>query len=110
MSPETTSPVTAHIMPSTLLSPAIQAWQIFLLDQGRSPHTIKAFYADMLLLANYLPADAKLGIITTKDLTTFIQWLQTKRGVPCSPKSLSRRVTSIKAFFSVAAPGGCPCE
>jgi site-specific recombinase XerD len=106
MSPEPTSPVTAHITPATLLSPAIQAWQFFLHDQGRSPHTIKAFYADMLLLANYLPADAKLGAISTKDLTAFIQWLQTKRGVPCSPKSLSRRITALKAFFRWLHQGG----
>jgi integrase/recombinase XerD len=106
MSPEPSFPITAHITPATLLSPAIQAWQIFLHDQGRSPHTIKAFYADMLLLANYMPADAKLGSITTKDLTTFFQWLQTKRGVPCSPKSLSRRITAIKAFFRWLHQGG----
>ncbi len=106
MTPETPSPISAHITPATLLAPAIQAWQIFLHDQGRSIHTIKAFTADMLLLANYLPADARLSSISTKELTNFIQWLQTKRGVPCSPKSLSRRITALKAFFRWLHQGG----
>jgi integrase/recombinase XerD len=28
-----------------------------------------------------------------------LQWLQTIRNVPCSPKTLARRITSVKAFF-----------
>ena len=106
MSPASESPISAHITSATLLSPAIQAWQMFLQDQGRSPHTIKAFTADMLLLANYLSPDTRLGSITTRDLTSFIQWLQTKRGVPCSPKSLSRRITALKSFFRWLHQGG----
>lgn len=106
MSPVPASPISAHITSATLLPPAIQAWQMFLQDQGRSPHTIKAFAADMLLLANYLSPDTRLGSITTRDLTSFIQWLQTKRGVPCSPKSLSRRITALKSFFRWLYQGG----
>jgi integrase/recombinase XerD len=106
MSPEPPAPLSAHITPATLLPPAIQAWQIFLQDQGRSPHTIKAFSADLMLLANYMATDTRLGSIATKELTSFIQWLQTKRGVPCSPKSLSRRITALKAFFRWLHQGG----
>jgi site-specific recombinase XerD len=106
MSPEPASPISAHITSATLLPPSIQAWQMFLQDQGRSPHTIKAFAADMLLLASYLSPDTRLGSITTRDLTSFIQWLQTKRGVPCSPKSLSRRITALKSFFRWLHQGG----
>jgi site-specific recombinase XerD len=106
MSPAPVSPISAHITSATLLPPAIQAWQMFLQDQGRSPHTIKAFAADMLLLAGYLSPDTRLGSITTRDLTSFIQWLQTKRGVPCSPKSLSRRITALKSFFRWLHQGG----
>jgi integrase/recombinase XerD len=32
-------------------------------------------------------------------LNNFLDWLQTGRGVPCSPKTLARRITSIKALF-----------
>ncbi len=96
MSPEATS---AHITSESLLIPTINAWRIFLDDQGNSVHTVKAFTADMRLLATYLPPDRPLGDITTTDLNTFLEWMQSSRGVPCSPKTLARRITSLKAFF-----------
>jgi integrase/recombinase XerD len=96
MSPETTS---AHITSKSYLIPTIKAWRIFLDDQGNSPHTVKAFTADLRLLGSYLPPDHPLGSITTAELNNFLDWMQTRRGVPCSPKTLSRRITSIKAFF-----------
>lgn len=96
MSPEATS---AHITSESLLIPTINAWRIFLDDQGNSVHTVKAFTADLRLLATYLPPDRPLGDITTTDLNTFLEWMQSSRGVPCSPKTLARRITSLKAFF-----------
>jgi site-specific recombinase XerD len=90
---------TAHITPQMFILPALHAWELFLKDQGRSPYTIKAFMGDLNLLATYLPPDRTLGAINTKDLNNFLQWMQAGRGVPCSPKSLARRITSIKAFF-----------
>ncbi len=89
----------AFLTENSLLQPAIQAWQFFLNDQGRSPNTIKAFIADLNLLEAFLPPDKTLGEITLKDLENFTQWLENERGVPCSPKSLSRRITSLKSFF-----------
>lgn len=90
---------TAHITPQTQLTPAIRAWEIYLQDQGRSPYTIKAFLGDLQLLASYLPADRTLGAVSTNDLNHFLSWLQKGRGVPCSPKSLARRITALKSFF-----------
>lgn len=93
---------TPHITPinaQTPLLPAINAWKIYLEDQGRSIHTVKAFTGDLFILASYLPPDQKIGAITTGDLNNFLEWLQEGRGVPCSPKTLSRRITSIKSFF-----------
>ena len=97
MSPENKIP--SHINTHTSLVPAINSWRIILSDQGKSPHTVKAFTADVLLLANYLPPDRPLGAITTNELNNFLEWMQKSRGVPCSPKTLARRITSIKAFF-----------
>lgn len=96
MSPEVAS---AHITSQSTLIPTIIAWEIFLEDQGNSAHTVKAFTADMRLLASYLPPDRPLGSISTTDLNSFLDWMQTSRNVPCSPKTLARRITSIKAFF-----------
>jgi len=89
----------ASITPRTTLIPAINTWRIYLDDQGNSPHTVKAFTADVNLLATYLPPDRQLGSITTTDLNNFLGWMQKGRGVPCSPKTLARRITSLKAFF-----------
>ncbi len=92
-------PAAAHISPQTPLLPAIRSWEIYLQDQGKSLYTIKAFKGDLELLTSYLPADRTLGTVTTNDLNHFLQWLQKSRGVPCSPKSLARRITSLKSFF-----------
>jgi site-specific recombinase XerD len=98
MPTDSPSPV-AHITTATTLAPAIHAWGIYLNDQANSPHTVKAFVADLTLLAGYLPPDRTIGSISTNDLNNFLHWMQISRGVPCSPKTLSRRITSLKAFF-----------
>lgn len=88
----------AHITGLTPLPPAILAWEIYLRDQS-SIYTVKAFTGDLQLLAGFLSPDHNLGSISTNDLNRFFAWLQNGRGVPCSPKSLARRITSIKSFF-----------
>ena len=93
------SAASAHITAQSLLMPTLRAWRYYLEDQGSSPHTIKAFMADLRLLAAYMPPDRPLGAFTTTDLNTFLEWMQKGRGVPCSPKTLARRITSLKAFF-----------
>jgi len=82
-----------------LLPPAIQGWEMYLKDQGRSPNTIKAFLSDIRILTEFLPPDRTLGAITTKDLNRYFDWMEKERGVPCSPKTLARRITSTKSFF-----------
>lgn len=95
-----------HISPMTSLTPAIKAWEVYLLDQGKSVYTVKAFLGDLELLNKYLPPDRTIGSVTTNDLNQFLAWLTAGRGVPCSPKSLSRRITSIKSFFRWLHSGG----
>ncbi len=97
--PAETTHASAHITPNTPVLPALRAWELYLYDQGRSPYTVKAFIGDLQLLTSYLPADRTVGAVSTNDLNHFLSWLQSGRGVPCSPKSLARRITSIKAFF-----------
>ncbi len=92
-------PRTAHLTAHSTLPPAIQGWKIYLADQGNSIHTVKAFVHDLELLATFLSPTRTLGSITTADLNHFLNWLQKGRGVPCSPKTLARRITSLKAFF-----------
>jgi integrase/recombinase XerD len=100
------TPSVGGVQPRTTLPPAIVAWGSFLADQGNSIHTVKAFTGDIRLLASYLPADQAIGAITTNDLNNFLNWMQNERGVECSPKTLSRRITSLKAFFRWLQAGG----
>jgi integrase/recombinase XerD len=83
----------------TGLSAAIVAWGEALATAGRSDNTVKAFTADLRLLAGRLGGGMSVGAIATHDLKNFLDWMLNRRGVACSPKTYSRRVTSLKAFF-----------
>jgi integrase/recombinase XerD len=90
----------------TPLSLAIHHWESYLEDQDSSVHTIKAFIGDLHLLASFLPPDQRIGAVTTRDLNNFLEWMVKGRGVPCSPKTLARRITSLKSFFRWLAQFG----
>jgi hypothetical protein len=47
--------LTSHLTQNTSLVSAINSWEMFLADQGRSPNTIKAFLSDVRLLTTFLP-------------------------------------------------------
>jgi integrase/recombinase XerD len=91
----------SHITGDTSIPTAMKLWEMYLVDQDKSPYTIKAFMGDLRLLAKFLPPDATISSVTQADLNRFIEWLENGRGkdIPCSPKSLSRRVTTLKSFF-----------
>ncbi len=89
----------AHITSKTLLPTAINGWEMFMYDQGRSSNTVKAFLSDVRLLTQFLAPDQAIGSVTTDDLNRFFAWMEKERGIPCSPKTLSRRITSVKSFF-----------
>ncbi len=92
-------PDSAHISAKTLLPTAINGWEMYMYDQGRSTNTVKAFLSDVRLLTQFLAPDQSIGSITTEDLNRFFAWMEKERGIPCSPKTLSRRITSVKSFF-----------
>ena len=77
----------------------IRAWEGYLADQNKSIYTIKAFKGDIQLFASYFSPDKTIGSVTTKDISNFLDWMNNERPVPCSPKTTSRRITSIKSFF-----------
>lgn len=68
-------------------------------QEGRSPHTISAFRSDLGLLAEFFGDEMALKDFTTTNLTRFMAWIESGRGVPCSRKSYARRVTTLKVFF-----------
>jgi integrase/recombinase XerD len=91
--------LTSHLTVQTPLASAIKSWEVYLADQGRSPNTIKAFLSDVRLLSSFLPEDTTLGKVTTKDLNRYFEWMEKEREVPCSPKTLARRITATKSLF-----------
>jgi integrase/recombinase XerD len=78
---------------------AASAYHDHMLRQGFSEHTIKAFAGDLRLLQKYFGGSMVISKLGTKDLNDFLTWLLHYRGVPCSPKSYARRVTTLKNFF-----------
>jgi len=100
----------ARLRADASLSAALRTWEEALQKEGRSPHTVKAFAGDLRLLGKFLGSGVALNAIGTHDLKNFLEWMLHRRGVPCSPKTYSRRVTSIKAFFRWLAEGGILSE
>ncbi|NCF68949.1 MAG: site-specific integrase [Chloroflexi bacterium] len=81
------------------LQAALGVFEIHMRDEGFSINTMKAFSSDVRLLGKYLGVGQPVGEIGTKNLNDFLDWLLNERGVPCSPKSYARRVTTLKVFF-----------
>lgn len=81
------------------LRDALEPFDDHMRQRELAPNTIKAFGSDLKLLVEYLGEDTPLLGCTTQRLNAFVHYLQHERDVPCSPKSLHRRVTTVKVFF-----------
>jgi integrase/recombinase XerD len=88
------------------LSAAIGGFHEYMIREGFTENTIKAFRGDLRILTKYLGATRPLGQIGTKDLNDFLSYLLYYRGVPCNTKSYSRRLTTLKVFFGWLAEEG----
>lgn len=84
---------------SSSLASAIGAYHDHMVEAGLSSNTIKAFTGDLILLGRYVGISTPLAQIDTQELQDFLTYLRYHRGVPCSPKSYARRLTTLKAFF-----------
>ncbi|GAB4536770.1 MAG: tyrosine-type recombinase/integrase [Anaerolineae bacterium] len=81
------------------LGAAIGAFHDHMLRQGFSENTIKAFQADLRLLGKHSGLNIPIDEFGTRELNDFLTWMLHYRGVPCSPKTYARRVTTLKVFF-----------
>ncbi|MCB0036126.1 MAG: phage integrase N-terminal SAM-like domain-containing protein, partial [Anaerolineales bacterium] len=77
------------------LQAALGGFEQHMRQEGFAVNTIKSFASDIRLLGKYLGAGQAIGEIATDDLNKFLNWLVYERGVPCSPKSYARRVTTL---------------
>lgn len=92
-------PTVTALTPRSSLSKAMEGFHNYMIKRGFTENTIKAFLADMRLLGRYTGLDKPLGEIDTEDLKDFLVYLHHERGVPCTPKSYARRLTTLKVFF-----------
>lgn len=81
------------------LSAGMGAFYDHMQRQGFSDHTVQAFTADLRLLGKHGGLNTPLGRFGQRDLDDFLNWMVEYRGVPCSPKTYGRRVTTLKVFF-----------
>jgi integrase/recombinase XerD len=88
------------------LTTAGAAFHGHMIRQGFSDNTVKAFLADLRLFIKYMAADTAVGSIRQSDVERFLTWMRADRGVPCSPKSYARRLTTLKVFFGWLAESG----
>jgi len=88
------------------LRAAMGAFEFHMQRQGFAENTIKAFLSDLNILADFVGVGTAVGDISTRDLNRFADWLVSGRGVPCNPKSLARRVTTLKVLFGWLAEAG----
>ncbi|MCA9969656.1 MAG: site-specific integrase [Anaerolineales bacterium] len=97
---EDTEPTTPGLSPDSSLQAALSLFEVHMRDkEGFALNTVKAFASDIRLLGRYLGVGQPIGHISTDNLNQFLNWLLHERGVPCSPKSYARRVTTLKVFF-----------
>ncbi len=88
------------------LNIALGAFEKYMQSRGFTENTQQAFRLDMQILSDYLSPIQAIGEISPATLNAFIKWMSSSRGVPCSPKTLERRITTLKVFFGWLAEEG----
>ena len=84
---------------ATPLAAAIGPFRQYMLEREFATNTINSFLNDLSLYMRYVGPDSLLKDHSTHTLEGFIQYLTADRGAPCSPKSLGRRITTLKVFY-----------
>jgi site-specific recombinase XerD len=90
------------------LATCIPLYKNHLLQLGKTLKTLAAFSSDLAILANYLGAQTPLTDISRARLDQFLSYVRNGRneGKPCAPKTLDRRITTLKSFFAWAKVAG----
>jgi integrase/recombinase XerD len=101
-----TASLAADLTPRSPLNAALGAFEKYMQTRGFTENTQQAFRLDMQILSDYLSPVQRIGEISAVTLQAFIKWMESSRGVPCSPKTLERRITTLKVFFGWLAEEG----
>jgi integrase/recombinase XerD len=96
--PFTREPGQIQLSSKASLAEAIGAFDRYMQMRGFTENTQQAFSLDLQLLSEYL-GPTTIDEIGAATLNAFLRWMESGRGVPCSPKTLERRITTLKVFF-----------
>jgi integrase/recombinase XerD len=98
-----TNPLTDQ---SSLAASAIPYQQELML-RGKSNYTVTCFLSDLKMFSDYIGHDTPVGRITKEQLTDWLMKLKFgQKGRTPAPKTMARRVTFLKNFFSWLAREG----
>ncbi|GCE25507.1 hypothetical protein KDA_09910 [Dictyobacter alpinus] len=91
----------ASLTDQTSLAAFIEPYRKELVLRGKSNYTVTCFLSDLKMLVKFMGADLPVGRVT-KDMVT--DWLMNLKfgtpGVTLAPKTMARRVTFLKNFFT----------
>ena len=75
--------------------------------RGKSEYTVTCFLSDLKMFGDFVGRDTPIGRITKEQLTDWLMKLKFgKKGQVPAPKTMARRVTFLKNFFSWLAREG----
>ncbi|MFW6082883.1 MAG: tyrosine-type recombinase/integrase [Chloroflexota bacterium] len=98
--------VIGNLTSRSSLRAAKSAFDVYMTHEGFTENTKKAFQSDLNIFASFIGTWTPIGELSTSDLEQFADWLVEDRDAPCSPKSLARRITTLKVFFGWLADSG----
>jgi site-specific recombinase XerD len=91
----------------TSLGECAQPYRHELTLRGKSTYTITCFLSDLKMFGDFIGVDEPVGRITKENLTDWLVKLKFgTRGQMPAPKTMARRVTFLKNFFSWLAGEG----
>ncbi len=89
------------------LSACVLPYQQDLQLRGKSAYTITCFLSDLRMFSDFAGRETPVGRVTKEQLTDWLMKLKFgKKGQPPAPKTMARRVTFLKNFFSWLAREG----
>jgi len=91
--------VPVSLQATDTVSAALDPFTDYMRQREFTENTIKSFLNDLKLFIRFLGPSTPLDACTTQRLEEFVHYLRFGRIAPCSPKSLARRITTLKVFF-----------
>jgi len=112
--PLTAHPPAVHMYPLTdqsSLAECVLPYRQALTLRGRSNYTVTCFLSDLKMFSDFVGQDTPVGRVTKENLTDWLMKLKFgTQGHTPAPKTMARRITFLRNFFSWLAQGGVITE